>query len=61
MMLLKPSLVLVAGAILTGCATSNSAGCIAYFQNAKGTNSNDSAETTDNFVDLDLAMVAACK
>ncbi|MHC2315136.1 putative Na+-dependent transporter [Bradyrhizobium diazoefficiens] len=61
MMHLKLSLVLVVGLILTGCATSSSAGCIAYFQNAKGTNSNDTAETTDNFSDLDLAMEAACK
>jgi hypothetical protein len=58
---LRLSLLLVAGLMMTGCATSSSAGCIAYFQNAKGTNSSDSVQTIDNFSDLDLAMMAACQ
>lgn len=43
-------LLLAAGLMVTGCATSNSADCTAHLSHAKGTRDGDTAETIDYFL-----------
>lgn len=59
---MKPLLCLVAGLVLTACATSNSdAGCVTYRRYAPTASIKDTDATIEQITTLDVAMEAACK